>query len=404
MDDESLAKDLYKSLKGRRDLIVMDDIWDTKPWDDLKRYFPDDGTRSRILFTTRNKNVGSEASPRSVISTLPFLSEDECWELLRRKLFQDKNCPQELLDIRKQIAANCCGLPLAVVVIAGVIANMEKKAHLWQKDGVVIGIEHLVHLRYLAISAILSPMESFHRLECLFVDTLDEIEILDILLSMLSLRHLHFLGGGYFSASCLQQATNNESFQINNNLQSISMIIIYEETDLKILRCSPNLRRLKVFTSSLNDYIDFLNQLESLKLESYDISSSLISLPLNLKQLTLVGAHMSPEQMDIIGKLEYLEVLNYKLLTLREINGTQVKATTLVKSGVLVIRLAAGEPDFDTPAIIAELMVDEVVDKDMNTKDGQWVEFEIQAFEEGVEIENRILASLVDELVDDFSF
>ncbi|KAL2551428.1 NB-ARC domain-containing protein [Forsythia ovata] len=298
MDDESLAKDLYKSLKGRRDLIVMDDIWDTKPWDDLKRYFPDDGTRSRILFTTRNKNVCSEASPRSVISTLPFLSEDECWELLRRKVFQDKNSPQELLDIRKQIAANCCGLPLAVVVIAGVIANMEKKAHLWQKqhhhlsinynytnilslpfglhvrsllcfdcdsstsiscsfkvvrdleDGVVIGIEHLVHLRYLAISAILPPMESFHRLECLVVDTLDEIEILDILLSMLSLRHLHFLGGGYFSASCLQQATNNESFQINNNLQSISMIIIYEETDLKILRCSPNLRRLKVFTSS----------------------------------------------------------------------------------------------------------------------------------------------------------
>ncbi|KAL2551433.1 putative late blight resistance protein-like protein R1C-3 [Forsythia ovata] len=79
--------------------------------------------------------------------------------------------------------------------------------------------------------------------------------------------------------------------------------------DLKILRCLPNLRRLKVFTSSLNDSIDFLNQLESLKLQTYDIWSSLISLPLNLKQLTLVGAHMSPEQMDIIGKLEYLEVL-----------------------------------------------------------------------------------------------
>ncbi|KAL2500745.1 putative serine/threonine-protein kinase-like [Forsythia ovata] len=45
-------------------------------------------------------------------------------------------------------------------------------------------------------------------------------------------------------------------------------------------------------------------------------------------------------------------------------------------------------------------MVDEVVEKDMSTKDGQWVEFEIEAFEEGVEIENRILASLVDELVE----
>ncbi|KAL2551438.1 putative late blight resistance protein-like protein R1B-13 [Forsythia ovata] len=377
MDDESLAEDLYKSLKGSRYLIVMDDIWDTKPWDDLKRYFPDDGTRSRILFTTRNKNVG-EASPRSVISALPFLSEDECWELLRRKVFQDKNCPQELLDIGKQIAANCRGLPLAVVVIAGVLANMEKKEHFYDGDdqreslgqvsmyqqhhhlsinynntniqslpfglhvrsllcfdlesptsiscsfkvlrvldffeisyyNVVIGIEHLVHLRYLTIAGILPPMESFHRLVCLVVYNPDEVEIPDILLNILSLRHMHFLRGGYFSASCLQQATNNESFLINNNLHSISVIRISDETDLKILRCSPNLRRLKVLIgSSLNYSFGFLNQLESLKLESDNISSSLFSLPLNLKQLTLDGVQISREQMEIIGKLEYLEVL-----------------------------------------------------------------------------------------------
>ncbi|KAL2551609.1 Disease resistance protein RPP13 [Forsythia ovata] len=505
MDDESLAEDLYKSLKGMRYLIVMDDIWDTKVWDDLKRYFPDDRNGSRILFTTRNNEVGLEASP--FIIALPFLSEDECWELLQRKVFQDKNCPQELLDIGKQIAANCRGLPLAVVVIAGVLANMEKV--LWQKfaknlssrksqttekiyqilelsykhlplhlrpcflyfgafkedmeipvrklislwvaqgfvkkeerksledvalgylmklidrslilvgkrrldggvktckihdllreicsrigeennflkvvkvygyddplksfgqvsmfqqhhhlsinydynpihsppfglhvrsllcfdlvsptliscsfkvvrvldsfeisyDHVVIGIEHLVHLRYLKISGILPPMESFHRLECLVVHSMDEMEIPDILLNMLSLRHMHFLGGGYFSASCLQQVTNDESFKINN-LQSISVLKISDETNLKILRCSPNLHRLKVrIRSSLNYSFAFLNQLESLKLESDDLSSSLFSLPLNLKQLTLAQAHMSPEQMEIIGKLEYLEVLKLK--------------------------------------------------------------------------------------------
>lgn len=51
-----------------------------------------------------------------------------------------------------------------------------------------------------------------------------------------------------------------------------------------------------------------------------------------------------------------------------------------------------------------ELMVDELVDKDMSSKNGKWIDFEIEAFEEGVEIENRILTSLVDELVDDFLF
>ncbi|XP_022846275.1 putative disease resistance RPP13-like protein 3 [Olea europaea var. sylvestris] len=90
---------------GRRYLIVLDDIWDTKLWDDLKGFFPNDRTGSRILFTTRNKE----------------------------KVFRDKSCPQELLDIAKEIAKKCHGLPLAVVVIAGVLANMEKKEHLWQE-------------------------------------------------------------------------------------------------------------------------------------------------------------------------------------------------------------------------------------------------------------------------------
>ena len=33
------------------------------------------------------------------------------------------------------------------------------------------------------------------------------------------------------------------------------------------------------------------------------------------------------------------------------------QATSLVQAGVPVIRLAAGEPDFDTPAVIAEVIV-----------------------------------------------
>ncbi|KAL8545495.1 hypothetical protein ACS0TY_005588 [Phlomoides rotata] len=51
-----------------------------------------------------------------------------------------------------------------------------------------------------------------------------------------------------------------------------------------------------------------------------------------------------------------------------------------------------------------ELMVDELVEKDMSSKNGKWINFEIEAFEDGIEIENSILTSLVDELIDDFLF
>ncbi|KAL2466063.1 putative late blight resistance proteinR1B-23 [Abeliophyllum distichum] len=158
-------------------------------------------------------------------------------------------------------------------------------------------------------TCILPSMETFHRLECLVVNTLDEVEIPDILLNMPSLRHMHFLGGGYFSASSLQRANNDESFQIHN-LQSIFVLEISGETDGKILRCSPNLHRLKVnIQSSPNYSFDFLKKLESLMFKSKKLCSTLISLPLNLKQLTLAHTCMSPEQMEIIRKLECLEVL-----------------------------------------------------------------------------------------------
>ncbi|CAA2968800.1 late blight resistance homolog R1A-3 isoform X1 [Olea europaea subsp. europaea] len=492
MEEEKLAENIYKNLKGRRYLIVIDDIWDVNVWNDLRRYFPDDGIGSRILFTTRNKEAASKASSRSVINALPFLSEVECWELLQRKVFQDKNCPQELIHIGKQIATNCSGLPLAVVVIAGVLANMEKKEHFWQEvarnlssyisetpencfqtlelsykhlpmhlkpcflyfgafeedkeisvkkliwlwvaegyirkeeqkcsedvalkylmelidrslvivvkrrfDGEVktCKIHDILHemccriaeekkhlkmfkfnhddpqffsqvlmyqqhrclsidcrpfanrlllsgrlvrpplnsrsfkvlrfLKFLDVCADskrrvpignehLPPMEIFHKLEFLILENTHRVEIPEILLNMVSLRHMHFSGGACFNASCRQQATEDENFLINNNLQSISVLLIYDATDEKILRCLSNLRRLKArVTYSLNHSFEFLNQLESLKLlpdpnNVRDPCFTLIGLPLNLRQLTLVDVHMSPKQLEVIGKLQCLEIL-----------------------------------------------------------------------------------------------
>ncbi|KAL2552660.1 putative late blight resistance protein-like protein R1B-16 [Forsythia ovata] len=179
----------------------------------------------------------------------------------------------------------------------------------------VIGIELLVHLRYLAVPCKQLPLiESLHKLEYLFVGNTEEVEIPEILFNMVSLRHVYFSGGAYFSASCRQQATEDESFQINN-IQSISLLTISDKIDEKILRCSPNLHKLKGRVgSSLNHSFDFLNQLESLKLSVYDgekedSRSHLFSLPLTLKKLSLDNVHVSPEQIEIIGRLPNLEVL-----------------------------------------------------------------------------------------------
>ncbi|URD80288.1 hypothetical protein MUK42_05216 [Musa troglodytarum] len=51
---------------------------------------------------------------------------------------------------------------------------------------------------------------------------------------------------------------------------------------------------------------------------------------------------------------------------------------------------------------IEDLMVDELVAKDMSTYLGRWIDFEIEAFEAGVEIQRWLFETLVDEVVADF--
>ncbi|KAL8490574.1 hypothetical protein ACS0TY_022551 [Phlomoides rotata] len=50
---------------------------------------------------------------------------------------------------------------------------------------------------------------------------------------------------------------------------------------------------------------------------------------------------------------------------------------------------------------IEESMIDELVDKDMSNQYGRWLDFDTEAFEVGIQIESRILNSLIDEVVAD---
>ncbi|GJS98113.1 disease resistance protein [Tanacetum coccineum] len=77
---------LYKSLKGKRYLIVIDDLWSAKAWDDLKMYFPNDNTRSRILLTTRLSEIAVYANPHDGEKLLEEVAEDYLIELTDRSL------------------------------------------------------------------------------------------------------------------------------------------------------------------------------------------------------------------------------------------------------------------------------------------------------------------------------
>ncbi|XP_073122714.1 putative late blight resistance protein homolog R1A-3 [Henckelia pumila] len=128
--DEELKDMLYKSLKGMKYLIVLDDMWDKQVWDDIKMIFPDDKCGSRIVLTSRLVDVATHASP-STPHHLNCLDEDESWELLCSKIPVEELSP-ELLSIGKEIVLKCQGLPLAIVVVGGLLSKMKQTLEVWK--------------------------------------------------------------------------------------------------------------------------------------------------------------------------------------------------------------------------------------------------------------------------------
>ncbi|MED6147898.1 hypothetical protein PIB30_048216 [Stylosanthes scabra] len=131
--EEELKEHLRECLNGRKYLIVLDDIWKTEVWDDVKGAFPDDNNGSRILITSR---IGEVAAYMGTMPPhyLPFLTQEQSWELFSKKVFRGEDyCPPDLKDIGMSIVESCSGLPLAIVVLAGHVSKKDKSLREWSR-------------------------------------------------------------------------------------------------------------------------------------------------------------------------------------------------------------------------------------------------------------------------------
>ncbi|XP_057771685.1 putative late blight resistance protein homolog R1A-10 [Salvia miltiorrhiza] len=133
--DGELKDILYRSLCGRRYMIVLDDIWSTTFWDEIRRYFPDNNKGSRIVITTRESDVAKYADSKSLHHQVQLLSESQSWDLLSQIVFGEEDCPHELQGIGKKISSDCGGLPLAINVIGGLLSKVERLKDVWEDIG-----------------------------------------------------------------------------------------------------------------------------------------------------------------------------------------------------------------------------------------------------------------------------
>ncbi|KAM3321282.1 hypothetical protein P3S67_008484 [Capsicum chacoense] len=122
-DEAELASMLQKSLKGKRYLIVLDDMWKTEAWDAVILCFPSENNGSGILLTTRNTEVTHDAGIENLSLQMDLMGPNESWNLYKSVAFANEALPSELETIGKQIAEKCHGLPLTIVVVAGLLKS-----------------------------------------------------------------------------------------------------------------------------------------------------------------------------------------------------------------------------------------------------------------------------------------
>ncbi|WMV28828.1 hypothetical protein MTR67_022213 [Solanum verrucosum] len=133
-EDGELADELRRFLLTKRFLILIDDVWDDKVWDNIHMCFKDARNGSRIILTTRLSNIANYAKCESEPHHLCLFRDDESWTLLQQQLFQGKSCPPEIVDVGFRIAKICGGLPLFIVLVAGVLKEKKIiKAELWKE-------------------------------------------------------------------------------------------------------------------------------------------------------------------------------------------------------------------------------------------------------------------------------
>ncbi|KAL6138626.1 hypothetical protein ACLB2K_063907 [Fragaria x ananassa] len=131
---QAICENLKKELKGKRYLLVLDDVWNevADKWEELIDCLENanDTQGSRILVTTRKDTVAKmvETFSRPDLKTL---SDDECWLILKDRAISVDSAPvdEDQEKIGREIAKKCGGVPL----VAKVLGNMMRRRKFgWQ--------------------------------------------------------------------------------------------------------------------------------------------------------------------------------------------------------------------------------------------------------------------------------
>lgn len=133
-DMNQMHRVITNRLKGKRFLLVLDDVWDESRdrWASLQVPLQCAARGSRIVVTTRSKKVAKMMALK--MHQLGYLSDTNCWSVCQDAALRGRDpsiIHDSLISIGKSVAARCKGLPLAANAVGHVLSSAIDRNH-WE--------------------------------------------------------------------------------------------------------------------------------------------------------------------------------------------------------------------------------------------------------------------------------
>ena len=126
---EELREELSSELQTVRVLLILDDVWNSSHLQELM--LTSSNPKSRILVTTKSKNVVSQLDGKIEVFGIDLLNEKQSIELFCRWAFGSGKRPpnkRKHASLAEKIAMHCRGLPLALCMMGSIAAHFHTRA------------------------------------------------------------------------------------------------------------------------------------------------------------------------------------------------------------------------------------------------------------------------------------
>ncbi|KAJ9697501.1 hypothetical protein PVL29_009360 [Vitis rotundifolia] len=332
---------LSKSLAGKKFLLVLDDVWNIKSyeqWNQLRGPFKSGARGSKIVVTTRDTNVASLMRADNYHHFLRPLSHDDCCSVFVEHAFESKNVDEHpnLKSIGEKIAQKCSGLPLAAKMVGGLLrSNLQVEAwkrvldsNIWNNSE--CSIIPILRLSYQHLSPHLKRCFAY----CALFPRDYEFEQKQLILLWMAEGLIHQAkgdnlqiedsGADYFnelSSRCFFQPSNNRELRfvmhdlINDLAQDVAAEICFTlENEDKISKSTRHL-------SFMRSECDVFKKFEKQCYLSTKVFHHLLPKLRHLRVLSL-SCYEINELPDSIGDLKHLRYLNLSHTALKRLPET----------------------------------------------------------------------------------